>query len=343
MKNNFFILTLLFALLSGVQLLAKTTNKFSYLNYPNTSENDILRTQDSIIINFGKDSKIVVYVANAQDKEKLKNLDVNALLRKIERKLENIGFEADNVTIEEGDLKLKVYRQANGDRTITVDTTKKERKNNWNISFDNSKEKNNKRLINGYCDFDLGLNTYTGNVSSSSLYELSPIGSRYIAFSFGLKLRLHPKKPIRLTAGLEFAWNNFMFENSKVRLFKSDTQTDFYDSGTPSEKSKLVATYLNVPLMLSYKSRETKLGIAFGGYIGYRLDSYNAFVESGKDKQQAHSSFYLNPIRQGLRVAVDLKYVTLFCNYDLGNLFENGKAPNLQVISFGIKLIGESL
>jgi hypothetical protein len=343
MKNNFFILTLLFALLSGVQLLAKNTNKFSKFNYQNIEANDILRTEDSIIINFGKGSKIVVYVADAKDKEKLKNLDVNDLLRKIEQKLESIGSEADNVTIEEGDLKLKVYKQSNGNRTITVDTTKKDRKNEWKFSFGQSRERSHKRLIGKYFDFDLGLNTYIGNVSSSSLYELSPIGSRYVAFGFGLKLRLYPTKPLRLTAGLEFAWNNFMFENPQVRLSKTNTQTEFLDTSIPSEKSKLVTTYLNVPLMLSYKSRATGLGIAVGGYVGYRLDSYNAFVESGKDKQQVHSSYYLNSIRQGLRVAVDLKYITLFCNYDLGNLFENGKAPNLQAVSFGVKLIGASL
>lgn len=340
MKNTL-LMTLLLVLLSNVSLLAGKPQTKVY------GTNEITVTEDSIIINFGNNSKIVVYVANAKDKEKLKNLDVNALLRKIERKLNTIGEGATNVTIEEGDMKLKVYRQSNGNTTVVADTTKRKSKWNWNWDSDDdcdndTNKKRSPKLIRSYFDLDLGLNTYVGNVSSNKLYELSPISSRYIALGFGIKVRLHKEKPLRLTTGFEFAWNNFMFENSNVRVYKDDTQTSFAESLVPQEKSKLVAAYLNVPLMLSYKSRETGLGISIGGYVGYRLDSYNAFVESGKDKQQAHASFYLNNIRHGIRVAADFKYITLFCNYDTSNLFQSGKAPELQTISFGVKLISGS-
>ncbi len=343
MKNTL-LMTLLLVLLSNVSLLANKPQTKVY------GTNEITVTEDSIIINFGNNSKIVVYVANTKDKEKLKNLDVNALLRKIERKLDNIDEKATNITIEEGDLKLRVYRQDNGNTTVVADTTK--RKSKWNWDFDNDcddecgDDKNKKRspkLIRSYFDLDLGLNTYVGNISGNKLYELSPISSRYVALGFGIKVRLHKEKPLRLTTGFEFAWNNFMFENSNVRVYKNDTETYFAESSITQEKSKLVAAYLNIPLMLSYKSRETGLGISVGGYVGYRLDSYNAFVESGKDKQQAHSSFYLNNMRHGIRVAADFKYITLFCNYDTSNLFQSGKAPELQTISFGVKLFAGSL
>lgn len=334
MKNRTFFFTLLFALLSSVQLWAT--------NF--TTVENIDRTQDSIIINFGQGSKIVVYVANEADKEKLKNLDVNSLLKKIERKLNNISKESSEVTIEEGDFRLRVYQQPNGNTTVIADTTKanKSKLEKWMDEEEVKEKVRSKRTFRSYLDFDLGLNTYTGNVSSSNLYELSPLGSRYVAIGFGLRTRLSQEKNIRLNAGLEFAWNNFMFENNNVRVNKYDDVTRFEASAVPQEKSKLVTCYLNAPITISYKG-SSGLGFSLGGYVGYRLASYNAYIESGRDKQQAHSSYHLNNIRHGIRAAVDFKYLTLFCNYDTSNLFQAGKAPDLQVISFGVKIISGSL
>jgi hypothetical protein len=332
MKNNFFMLTVFIALLSNVSLFAK-----------NLAENNKLQApKDSIIINFGNNSRIVVYVANATDKEKLKTMDINALLQKVEYRISKLDGNPDNVTIEENGMKMQVYRQNNENRIIVADTTKKKTIFDFDWSCNDNKNKSYP-MISSYFDVDFGLNTYIGNVSSNNLYELSPIGSRYIALGTGIKYRLQKEKKLYLNAGVEFAWNNFMFENNNVRVLKDDNQTYFSPSLTTQEKSKLVAAYMNIPIMLSYKSMKTGLGIAVGGYVGYRLDSYNAFIESGKDKQQAHSSFYMNTVRHGLRVAIDVKYLTLFCNYDTSNLFQSGKAPDLQVISFGIKLLGGSL
>ena len=332
------MLVMLLTLSAGSQLFAKNTLETTQLT----------GTQDSIIIKFGQDSKIVIYVANAADKEKLKDLDVNELIRRVQYKLRVLDDKADNVTIEEGDMKLKVYRQSNGGRTVITDTTSGKpskyigynNRHGWNWKW--NKYSSNK-LIDSYLDFDIGFNTYIGDVSNSNLYALSPSGSRYIAFGTGIKLRLDKKVQFKFITGVEFAWNNFMFDNTNVRVLKNDTKTEFLTSAVQQDKSKLVAVYMNVPLMVGYRSYETGLGIAVGGYVGYRLDSYNAYIESGREKQQAHSSFFLNTIRHGVKVAVDFKYLSVFCNYDTSSLFESGKAPNLQAVSFGIKLIGGSL
>jgi hypothetical protein len=343
MKNRTFLFALSLAfvlnLCNQIQLLANNFNPIETVE----------RTQDSIIIKFGEGSRIVVYVANGQDKAKLKEIDVNALLKKIEQKLERIGRDASEITIEDGDFRFKIYQQADGSSSTTVvtDTTKKMSKwEKWEKIWDwdeaEREKKRNKRTFRSYFDLDLGLNTYTGNVGSNSLYELSPISSRYVALGFGLRTRLSQEKNIRLNAGLEVAWNNFMFENNNIRVYKNDDETSFEVSPVSQEKSKLVTCYLNAPVTISYRS-SIGLGFAIGGYVGYRLDSYNAFVESGRSKTQAHSSYHLNSLRHGIRVAADFKYLTLFCNYDTSNLFQTGKAPELQVISFGVKLIAGSL
>lgn len=198
-------------------------------------------------------------------------------------------------------------------------------------------------MVRSYLDFDLGLNTLLGN-PNTQLTELSPIGSRYVAIGFGVRIRLSESKPLRLNTGLEFAWNNLMFENNNVRIDRNDTQVLFSPSFAPQSKSKLVVANLNVPLTFSYRFPNTPFGVALGGYVGYRIDSYNAYVESGKDKEQYHNSFFLNAVRYGVRGAVDFKYATLFCNYDLSPLFQSNKGiADMQVVSFGVKILAGSL
>jgi hypothetical protein len=349
MKNNIFIFALMIGLLTGGFASAKNPN------FMPTVEQEIVRTTDSIVINFGKKgSRIAIYVADAKDKEKLKNLDVNALLAKVQSKLDNIDPKSQETTITEGEMTLKIYQDKteaneNKQKIVVTDTTERKSKRNVNISWGWDKEKNrnyskrNSRMVRSYFDFDLGLNTLLNN-PNTSFTELSPIGSRYVAFGMGVRLKLSKTSPLRINTGVEVAWNNFMFENNNVRVDKNDTGILWGASPVSQSKSKLVAVYLNVPLTLSYRIPNTPFGFSAGAYVGYRLDSYNAYIESGRDKTQYHNSFFMNQMRYGIRTAVDFKYATLFCNYDLNPLFQSGKGmPDMQVISFGVKISGGSL
>jgi hypothetical protein len=47
---------------------------------------------------------------------------------------------------------------------------------------------------------------------------------------------------------------------------------------------------------------------------------------------------YVNNVRYGLRSEIGVGSVTMFFNYDLNDLFEPGKGPELQAMSFGIIL-----
>jgi hypothetical protein len=78
-----------------------------------------------------------------------------------------------------------------------------------------------------------------------------------------------------------------------------------------------------------------------GVYGGYRLGSHSKIKfrqndETDKDKE--HSSFYLNNWRYGLRMRMGIKSLDLFFNYDLNELFSEGRGPELNAFSFGIIL-----
>ncbi len=297
-----------------------------------------IHAQDSIIINFGNGSKIVVYVANEADKEKLKNLDVNALIKKVAKQLEQLDDSGEPKIVQEDGVSMKIYYNEDKQRKVVMDSTKKRK--SWDITWsDEEEERRNKtRWVRSYLDLDLGLNNYVGTLPNR-LYNLSPIGSRYVAIGMGVRIRLSKEKSPYIKTGLEIAWNNLMFENNNIRVEKSTNSNNLtlLESSINQDKSKLVGCYLNVPVTIGTRIKGTPFGVSVGGYVGYRLDSYAAFVESGKDKQRVSDSYFMNNIRYGLRAALDLKYATLFCNYDLSPMFNTTNAPNLQVISFGVR------
>jgi hypothetical protein len=89
----------------------------------------------------------------------------------------------------------------------------------------------------------------------------------------------------------------------------------------------------------NYKKQGFKIGV--GVYGGYRLGSHSKIKfrqndETDKDKE--HSSFYLNNWRYGLRMRMGIKSLDLFFNYDLNELFSEGRGPELNAFSFGIIL-----
>jgi Outer membrane protein beta-barrel domain len=205
----------------------------------------------------------------------------------------------------------------------------------------------------------LGLNSYTGTGSitktaeySPTDFELSALGSRFVAFGWTRSVTLSrgTKSALKMNYGLEFSWNNFMFDTSKdqSKVISKGTNgvkfTDYQIDGKNVElcKSKMTAAYLNFPVMFYIAGkRDSKFNyIGFGGHVGYLLDSYTKTKEDATgNKQHDHSSLFLNKTRYGLDFEINVEnFPTLFVNYDLNTLFQDNRGPKLNTISFGIRL-----
>ena len=75
--------------------------------------------------------------------------------------------------------------------------------------------------------------------------------------------------------------------------------------------------------------------------MGYRIDSYTKqmYYENGdKMKTHNHDNYYLNNLRYGLRLQLGFRDTDIFFNYDMNELFTDGKGPKLNAFSFGITL-----
>ncbi|MCY7357948.1 MAG: hypothetical protein LH609_10880, partial [Rudanella sp.] len=196
-------------------------------------------------------------------------------------------------------------------------------------------------------DFLLGLNTLMSPTNSlvydPNRYELRPVGSRFFGISFGQRPTLIKGKNARLSLhyALELNWNNFMFDNN-VTVTRGTNRVEFTDIQQPIEKTKLTIGNLQLPVvprMTFYNHDGRRVAhIGFGGYVGYRIDSYTMVKYGRKDKVRDHDQFFQNDLRYGLMAHLGILRTNFFVKYDLNPIFQMGKGPNVRALSFGITL-----
>ncbi|MVM31321.1 outer membrane beta-barrel protein [Spirosoma sp. HMF4905] len=183
----------------------------------------------------------------------------------------------------------------------------------------------------------VGLNNFGGSLPAS--YELSPIGSRFVALSWQkrIPIAVNGATKLRLITGPEVAWNNFMFEDRNTLVLQNG-QVAIEPANVDLHRSKLVTTQLNLPLMvnLSFKSG---FNWSLGAYAGMRLDSYTKVKPEGGASVRNHNSYNLNPIRWGLTTELGFRGTSkLFFRYEPNSPFRAGQGPDTSVWAVGIKL-----
>jgi len=207
---------------------------------------------------------------------------------------------------------------------------------------------------------DIGMNNYISegkSVGGNELYNVRPWGSWY--FAIRPNMTSHIKGKLAAEWGADISWYNFKYQNNNTLMEQGDMVgfTELPDKN--GYKSKLTVSYLDfnfVPVLdFGYKKHtdeltskkyyshdKDKFRIGLGGYAGYRLNSYSknvTKVDGDKNKDHSKNNFNLNDFRYGVRFFVGIEDVDIFFNYDLNELYANGKGPNgkaLNAFSFGV-------
>ena len=204
------------------------------------------------------------------------------------------------------------------------------------------------RKVSYLFELDLGLNNYFENgstpASKGKAYGLDPLGSRYVALRFLQRTRLGGEaSKTAFTYGIEFAWNNYMFQKN-VRI-RDDSANNLSFKGPDQgiktyDKSKFVVATVNIPLMIHHRI-DKHFRFGYGVFGGYRLTSWDKvkFNLDGKTfRDHSDSNFNLNDFQYGVRAQVGFRGIDLFCNYHLSKLFAPGANPDVNAVSFGITL-----
>lgn len=327
--------------------------------------------QDTIVINFGNESKIIIYVNDKKDLETLVQYDINAMLRDLNIEIQEGEGEINYLRIED-----KSGQRYLTDTTIVIDSqthTAQHQDNSQDeiadkdivIKASKSEEKKHPRSQHHF-NVELGLNNYfeDGNLgaTNSEDYAVKPFGSWYVGLTSKMKTQVSGNFFLEWGGGV--SWYNFKMENSDMRILKNEEGVIFQEG--PAEikgiKSKLTATFINLSLipLLDFNhnwrkksfdisdgsidfSHYDKKGfrVGFGPYIGYRLDSYAKYKFEENDKvkkDRDKNSFYLNNLRYGLRLQMGFRGLDIFAQYDLNPLFKNNHGPELNAFSFGITI-----
>lgn len=343
-----------------------------------------LGTQDTIVVKMANGAKMILQLQNMKQLEAFQNYSLDSLMRELNNyvkqvdKMENAagkdgkkkqmtvtfktkeGDKADTehitVTIQETDGKGKVTKEQHEikiGRNIKIDveieddgdTTKAEI-----ITQDKDSDKDHFKAYKATrfnLDVDLGLNSFINQDDELFVPDLKPMGSRYVSINSHLISQLGgAKSPLYLVSGLEFAFNNYMFDKNYIIQDIEDNTGFTKVSDISYDKTKLTTSSVNVPLMpmLKFKRENGKEGfhIGAGGFAGYRLGSHSKlkFEEEGRTiKDKDRGSFNLSDFQYGLTGVIGYDDWSLFVKYNMNDLFKENRGPQVNVISFGLRLL----
>ena len=315
---------------------------------------------DSLIIHFGKASRVAIYAPTKDRLKEITKYDLNRIVGDMVSKLDSVP-EGQVYAVNEQNGKrylrdtLIVVEKSGGNVTVTVKTgetsdTTNSYSNESTRRVYKSSRRNKSTSGNNWrvsTDFHFGLNTWVGGPSTpkynGASYELDPLGSRYAAFSFTQNPAIvrNNKLKISIRYGLQVAWNNFMFQEN-VKAERGPDAVAFATYPSHLTKSKLTVCNLEVPVVPQFSiynsSRKRAFNIGFGGFVGYRLDSYTKIKQDNGDKFHDHGSFYLNNLQYGLQGNIGIANLNFFVKYNLSNSFQDGHGPAVRPLSFGITI-----
>jgi hypothetical protein len=233
-----------------------------------------------------------------------------------------------------------------------------------NHDDDDDRKKKKRNRYSHTFGLDFGFNNYLQDDqfpgANNELYSVKPWGSWYVAVTSNHINRI--AGPLHLQFGADVSWYNFKFEDPFIRAVTGDNGVSFI-GGLPTVidpiKSKLTATYLNlslVPTFIFGKQYYNNGGfnifdlghgngfrIGAGGYVGYNLADYAKFVFEDEDnerqKERNTGNFFVNNWRYGVKIIIGVNDVDFFLNYDLNPLFAENRGPELNAVSFGVRLL----
>jgi len=183
---------------------------------------------------------------------------------------------------------------------------------------------------------------------------------------FEQNVRLTKDNHLGMATGLGFEIRSYQFEKNVTLIAEEPQIAGFYNEGVYVSKSKLAATYLNLPIILEYQTNSysnrnsfhISAGMVFGLRIGshtkikfeeknkeYSLidpvsgDVYDLRTSPNRSRVKEFGAFHLNPFKVDAMFTIGWGWVNLYATYSLTTLFKEGQGPELYPVSIGISLL----
>jgi hypothetical protein len=324
--------------------------------------------EDTITIDFGNNSRIIILVNNQEDLALLRQYDINKMLNDLSLSIDSADYDVAYLKIEDEtgtrylkDTTLVASEERLVEHRRSVDDMESLSDIRDRISERRSEQKRTHRVSRRSLNLELGKNNYLQDGSfpeDGAFHSVKPWGSWYVAINSSHKFNI--AGPLSIDWGKGVSWYNFKFQNPDARLVRMDHGAGFVEDplGLANIRSKVTVSHLNmslVPLLdfgrstrtLSRRSRDrfsfshnasSGFRIGAGGYAGYRVGSFTKYVfrDDRRQNVKERGSFYLNNWRYGIRGQMGIGGFDMFFNYDLSPLYRGADSPNLQPFSFGV-------
>lgn len=239
------------------------------------------------------------------------------------------------IIYEEGDDKVEISVNENGDTTIIIGDDKKEKKKKFDGSWDGLSLN-----ANGALTYD---NKFTFP-EEMRFIELDYAKSISAAFNFAeLDFGFGKKQMIGITTGLGIQWNRYGIKNTyEIKYNEDEIYGDTSAIGRNYSKNVLKATYLTMPFLLEFQAGKKKnkmfrmsVGVIGGYKIGSRLKQ--EYEYEGRDYEfKTKGHYHFNPFQVYATARIGYGDVSLFANYGLTRIFEEGRGPQLYPVQFGL-------
>jgi len=301
----------------------------------------------------------VVYVKEPQknnlDKSLTSEIELNDTnkIRIVNKKIKKSKDDADTTKISLFGNEIEVIEGK--DTKIKFGDNEMQISENGNVKFVKSEKKKpyNHKFKGHWAGFELAFNGYLNKDFGTELptqYEFLKLND---VKSIGVNLNLFElngniiNNRFGVVSGLGIQWNNYRFDDNVVLLPDSGRIYGYHNTAINSYiKSKLVETWVRVPLFLEYQTAQKKskqFHIALGGVFGYKLSSHSKQVhfEGGdRNKDKIYNDFYLNPVKIDAEVRIGWGLLNLFASYSVSTMFKENKGPELYPYMVGITLAG---
>lgn len=252
----------------------------------------------------------------------------------------------DTTIVEVGGIKVEVIdgdstKVAVGNHSLTVD-------DNGHVKWKRSKIN---KFKGHWAGFDLGVNGYVDkdfNINVPEEYE-------YLTLKYEKSIDVHINffeqnvniinNKFGLVTGLGLRWNNYRFSDNVILDPDSSSIYGYYDDSKPWRKSKLVVSYLTVPLFFEYQtnrfSKSNSFHLSAGVLFGWRFATHTKmlYFDNGRQKPKTYDSFQLNPFRYDAMVRVGWGVINLYATYSMNTLFKDGRGPELYPFAIGITFL----
>lgn len=177
-------------------------------------------------------------------------------------------------------------------------------------------------------------NYYSYPSSVDGFMDISPARSASVAVEFlEISAYLDRSRDVALSAGLQAVCNNYVFADRISLYMTGDRKVMPYFLGGYVSKSKLVTSYLGIPVSLTFRL-DRKVRLEVGGYVNYLLEAYTKY----KRPVSINPLGGLNHVQAGVGANLTYEDFGVYIEYGLTPLFDLRNGPEAHTMTIGVLL-----